>query len=93
MIHSIKEIKALLHDEVSYKNTVLGTHLNSLFPLSWAENSGIDKPAYIHSFEEKVEVMVQMGKNGIDVFSQNYKLGSVTKAFHEIQLEKVKDFK
>ena len=93
MIHSIKDIKALLHDEATGKNTLLGTHLNSLFPLSWAEESGLNKPAYIHSFEEKVEVLVQMGKNGIDVFKHGYKLGSVSKAFYQIQLENFKNFK
>ena len=93
MIHSIKEIKALLYDEALGKNTLLGTHLNSLFPLGWEKNMGIDKPAYVYNFEEKVEVMVQLGKNGIDVFKHGYKLGSVSKAFHQVQLEKFKNFK
>lgn len=80
-----KDFKQLLNKEG--ENTLLGMHLNQLFG---KESS---KDATIHDFDEKMEVIAQMFENGIDVFKDTYKLGSVSKAFYQWHLSKYSDFK
>jgi hypothetical protein len=81
---TIKEFKMLLVRNDS--NTLLGSHLNSLF------NENIHHDASIQNLEEKIEVIVQMHKNGIDCFSDQYRLGSVTKAFYQVKLSDYVNF-
>lgn len=83
---TIKDYKELLF--LNGKNTMLGNHLNTLFPTT----KDFTYNATIHNFDEKVEVMAQMYKNDIDVFKDSYKIGSISKAFYQLQLEKYKDF-
>jgi hypothetical protein len=84
---TIKDFKALLNDgkEEFNGNTILGMHLNSLFGRK-------DIDATIHDMEEKIEVIVRMEKNGINCFTDSYKMGSVTKAYYQWHLEQYSDF-
>lgn len=84
---TIQDYKNLLSNDG--KNTLLGNHLNTLFPI---RNKEFTYDASVHNFEEKVEVMVQMYKNGIDVFKDAYKMGSISKAFYQWNTNKYKDF-
>jgi hypothetical protein len=86
---SIKEFKSLLNTGISDEfngNTLLGMTLNGLL----GEKN--ITPAHIHNFEEKVDVICQMNKNGIDCFKDSYKLGSVSKAFYQVKLSDYTDF-
>lgn len=86
-MRTIKDYKDLLF--TNGKNTMLGLHLNTLFP---TQTKDFTYDASVHNFEEKVEVMAQMYKNGIDVFKDSYKVGSISKAFYQWNLNKYKDF-
>lgn len=90
---TIREYKNLLNSGMNqdnekefFGNTVLGMHLNGLFK----EQPG---RADIHNLEEKVEVICQMYKNGIDCFNDSYKLGSVSKAYYQLKLAEYSEFK
>jgi hypothetical protein len=85
---TIKEYKSLLNSGIEdefFGNTLLGMTLNTLF----AETKG---PAHIHHLDEKIEVIVQMNKNGINCFTDSYKMGSVSKAFYQWRLSEYNDF-
>jgi len=89
---TIKEFKSLLNtdnfgiqDEFN-GNTLLGMTLNGLFG---EKNT---TPAHIHNLDEKVEVICQMYKNGIDCFKDSYKMGSVSKAYYQYKLSEYQDF-
>ena len=81
---TLKEFKELLH--VNNENTLLGMHLNYLF------NENHERNATIHNFEEKIEVLNVMNKNGINVFTDAYKCGNVSKAFYQWNLTKYEDY-
>ena len=82
---TIKEFKSLLF--ANGKTTFLGMALNTLF------NEEYTHSPIIQNLDEKIEVIVQMHDNGINAFTDNYKLGNVSKAYYQVQLKKYKDFK
>jgi len=89
---TIKEYKSLLNSGINqdnkdefFGNTLLGMTLNTIF----GEKSG---RADIHNLDEKIEVICQMYKNGIDCFKDSYKLGSVNKAYYQFKLAEYSDF-
>jgi hypothetical protein len=82
---TIKEFKDLLN--VDNENTLLGMSLNDLF------NEDHKKDATIHNLEEKIEVIAQMNKNGINVFTEYFKIGSVSKAFYQWKLNQYLNYK
>ena len=91
IMKTLKEYKLLFNDpnlidDDSIGNTILGVQLQELF--------GEDKTvkADIHNLEGKIEVVCQMYKNGIDVFKDSYKLGSVCKAFYQWKLSHYIDY-
>lgn len=84
---TINDFKSLLH--IDGRNTILGRHLNGLINNRYAE---LDVRADLHDLEEKVEVIAQMSKNGIDAFEDGYKLGSVTKAYYQYMLNQYNEF-
>jgi hypothetical protein len=85
IMKTINDFKTLLFN--GEKNTLLGYHLNNLFGEKNAELK-----AYILNFEEKVEVIAQMHKNGINVFEDNFVLGNVTKAFYQYKLTEYAEY-
>jgi hypothetical protein len=94
---TIKDYKELLR--INDSNTMLGNHLCSLFNEKgfFASLKDIDTMdeynASLHNFDEKVEVMAQMHKNGINVFEDRYKMGSVSKAFYQYKLSGYTEYK
>ena len=84
-MYTINDFKKALHD--NGENTLLGMHLNGLF-----HEKERDGKASIHNLEEKVEVIAQMNKNGINVFTDSFKLGSITKAYYQWRLTQYTDF-
>jgi hypothetical protein len=82
---TINDFKNLLH--IDGQNTLLGQHLNHLF-----SETNTDYKAWVLNFDEKVEVIAQMHRNGIDAFNDGYKLGSVTKAFYQYMLNQYKEY-
>jgi len=89
---TIKDYKKLLFN--NDQNTLLGLHLAKLInPLSKSIEELRAKDQSVHFLEEKVEVIVQMYHNGIDVFKDTYKLGSVSKAYYQIKLKEYSEFK
>ena len=82
---TIQEFKDLLYTE-SVGNSLLGCHLNRLFGEKTSARSDI------HNLEEKIEVVVQMNNNGINAFTDEYKLGSVSKAYYQLKLKEFVDF-
>ena len=79
-IRTIKEFKALLTDSKGL-NTLTGLHLISL--LKGSTVRGKDYKASTHLLEEAIEIFSQMSANGIDVFKDEYKMGSINKAYHQ----------
>ena len=55
-------------------------------------NENHERNATIHNFEEKIEVLNVMNKNGINVFTDAYKCGNVSKAFYQWNLTKYEDY-
>lgn len=89
---TIQDYKKALYN--NGKNTMLGLHLSTLInPLSKSLDEMKDLNQSIHYFEEKVEVIVQMYNNGINVFKDTYKLGSVDKAYYQVMLKQHSKFK
>lgn len=84
---TIKEFKAVLRNEEKEENTMLGMHLNGLF------NEDHDYDATVHNMDEKIEVIVEMFRNEIDVFNDTFKMGSVSKAYYKLKLSKYSNFK
>ena len=82
---TIKDFKELLF--TNEENTILGMSLNSLF------NEDHTKKSSVHNLEEKIEVIAQLDENGINVFTDNFQVGSVSKAFYQWRLKKYEDFK
>jgi len=89
---TIKEFKSTMFYEEktdlhnANTNTLLGAHLNTLF------NEDPSEKSTVHHLSEKIEVIVQMYKNGINVFTDEYKLGSVTKAFYQVKLSEYDEY-
>jgi len=67
-------------------NTILGMHINSLLGKDINLNCGL------HNIEMAMEIMVQMEKNGIDVFEDTFKMGSVDKAYYQLMVEKYSEY-
>lgn len=89
---TIKDFKKVLYN--NNENTLLGLHLADLInPLGKSVEELREKDQSIHFLEEKVEVIVQMYNNGIDVFLDSYKMGSVDKAYYQVKLKEYADFK
>jgi len=84
---TIKDFQTLLHKDG--QNTFLGMHLNYIINQSLSD---MDKPAHIHDFELKVEVIVQMHKNGIDAFTDRFPMGSVSKAYYQHMLNQYNEY-
>ena len=84
-MRKLQEIKDLLRK--GEENTVLGMHINSLLGYHHTKHNAT------FQVEEAMEIMVQMEKNGIDVFKGEYKMGSVSKAYHQVELEKLSTYK
>ena len=82
---TIKDFKELLIQ--NNENTLLGMSLNDLF------NEDHKKDATIQNLEEKIEVIAEMNKNGIDVFTDYFKIGSVSKAFYQWKLNQYSNYK
>lgn len=85
MFYTPKEVAELLYS--NGQNTILGMHLNRLF------NESHEIKAIMHNFDEKCEVLKQLDANGHDVWKGGFKMGSVSKAFHQIELKKYEKFK
>lgn len=83
---TLKDFKNLLFN--GEENTALGLHLNNLF-----NENDFKYNASVHNLEEKIEVIAQMYRNGIDCFKDGYKLGSVTKAYYQYKASLYEDFK
>lgn len=89
---TIKDFKQVLYN--NNKNTLLGLHLAGLInPLGKSVEELREKDQSIHFLEEKVEVIVQMYNNGINVFYDAYRLGSVDKAYYQVMARKYADFR
>lgn len=89
---TIREYKKVLYD--NDQNTLLGLHLATLInPLGKNYDELYKKDQSIHHLEEKIEVIVQMYNNGIDVFKDTYSLGSVNKAYYQIKLREYSNYK
>ena len=86
---TIQDFKNLLYNDDRGYNTTLGMHLNHLINNRY---SGLDDNAHIHDLELKVEIIVQLHKNGIDAFNDRFNLGSATKAYYQLMLSKYNEY-
>jgi hypothetical protein len=77
---TVQNFKDLLFE--NGENTLLGMHMQYLFNESHLAKSDV------HNLEDKIEVICQMDINGIDCFTDSYKMGSVSKAYYQWQLAK-----
>ena len=84
IIETIKSEDGILTFE---RNSLLGMHMQTLFGLDH------EKDASVHYMEEKIEVIVQMYKNGIDIWNDSYAMGSVSKAYYQYKLNGFDDYK
>ena len=89
-IRTIKEFKALLTDSQE-RNTLTGMHLITLIKGSSVRMD--DFKASTHLVEKAIEVFAQMGENGIDVFKDEYKMGSVSKAYYQCKVKEHAEYK
>lgn len=84
IIETIKSEDGILTFE---RNSLLGMHMQTLF------GQDHKKDASVNYMEEKIEVIVQMYKNGIDIWNDSYKMGSVSKAYYQYKLNGFDDYK
>jgi hypothetical protein len=88
-IRTLSEFKALLTDSED-NNTLTGLQLISILRGNAVRSK--DFKASTHLLEEAIEIFAQMGANGIDVFKDEYKMGSVTKAYHQWQVREYSNY-
>ena len=86
---TIQDFKNLLYSDDYGYNTTLGMHLNHLINNKYCD---LDVCAYTHDLELKVEVIVQLHKNGINSFNDRFPLGSGTKAYYQYMLNQYSEY-